>query len=104
MSEEPRERWRECVDVATEGCLPEFSEAKRIADRTACDAGRDPLLLAWFSKQTNEHSPRVECCGDEKPAWQVYAESRGGNLTVRVNDGDYVFVYRIEKEGEHAGS
>jgi hypothetical protein len=104
MPEEPKESWREYVDVGTEGSLPDFSEAKHMADRAAWDSGSDPMLLAWFVKQTGEHSPRVECCGEEKPAWQVYAESRGGNLTVRVNDGAYVFVYRIEKEEEHAGS
>jgi hypothetical protein len=104
MSEERKEKLRECVDVGTEGSLPDFSEAKRMADRTARDSGRDPMLLAWFVEETGDHSPRVECCGEEKPAWLVYAESRGGNLTVDVNDGAYIFVYRIEKEWEDAGS
>jgi hypothetical protein len=98
MPEESKENFRECVDVRTEGSLPDFSEAKDLADRAACNSGHDPMLLAWFVKQTGEHSPKVECCGEDKPAWLVYAESRGGNLTVSVNDGAYVFVYRIEKE------
>lgn len=76
----------------------DFAEAKRIADETARNAGPDPMLLAWFSRSTGEHSPRVDCCGDEKPAWLVYAESRGGNLTVRLNGGEYEFVYRVESD------
>lgn len=94
-------RWKE-IEVGDGGSLPDFPEAKRVADRTARNSGRDPMLLAWFVKETGEHSPRVECCGEEKPAWLVYAESRGGNFTVSVNDGAYVFVYRMEEETEHA--
>jgi hypothetical protein len=35
----------------------------------------------------------VECCGDEKPAWLIYAESRGGRIVVDINDEDFIFVY-----------
>jgi hypothetical protein len=30
----------------------------------------------------------------------IYAERRGGNVTVDINDEDYVFIFRLEKEGE----
>ena len=75
-----------------------FAEAKRIADDAARNCVLHPMLLAWFSRRTGEYSPRVECCGEDKPAWLVYAESRGANLTIRLNDGEYLFVYRAEDE------
>jgi len=36
----------------------------------------------------------VTCCSDDKPAWLVYAESRGGDLVIDINGESYVFVYR----------
>jgi len=75
-----------------------FTEAKRLADAAARGCASDPMLLAWFSRKTGEHSPKVECCGEDKPAWLVYAESRGGHLTIRLNNGEYVFVYRAEED------
>lgn len=84
------------VDVYVDDPRLDFAEAKRVADRTAGSLDPDPLLLAWFVRRTGEHSPRVECCGDDKPAWLVYAESRGGNLMIRLNAGEYQFVYRVE--------
>jgi hypothetical protein len=51
------------------------------------------MLLAWFDKKNGRFSPPVECCGDEKPAWIIYAESRGGNITIDINQEAYVFIY-----------
>ena len=36
----------------------------------------------------------VECCSEHKPGWIVYAESRGGNITIDNNDEKDVFIYR----------
>jgi hypothetical protein len=35
----------------------------------------------------------LECGKGDKPAWIVYAESRGGNLTIDINAGQYLFIY-----------
>jgi hypothetical protein len=51
------------------------------------------MLLAWYEKKTGRYSPPVECCGKEKPSWVVYAESRGGNITIDINKEEYVFIY-----------
>jgi len=56
------------VDVHVDDAALDFVEAKRIADRAAREKVENPMLLAWFSRRTGEHSPRVECCGDDKPA------------------------------------
>jgi hypothetical protein len=52
------------------------------------------MLLAWFDRKSGTFSPDVICCGDTKPSWLVYADSRGADISVDVNDLDYVFVYK----------
>jgi hypothetical protein len=86
-----------CLRVSVYESDLTFGQAKRIADQAACEVALHPMLLAWFERATGEHSPKVECCGDDKPAWRVYAESRGGDLTVRLNGGEYEFVYRSQE-------
>ena len=52
------------------------------------------MLLAWYDRGAGAFSPQVTCCGDAKPAWLIYAESRGGDLVIDINEEAYVFVYR----------
>ena len=52
------------------------------------------MLLAWYDRGAGTFSPQVTCCGDDKPAWLIYAESRGGDLVIDINEEAYVFVYR----------
>jgi hypothetical protein len=68
--------------------------ARELAEREARRRAVDPMLLAWYNGATGEFSPRVECGFEDRPAWLVYAESRGGDLCIVINDGEYVFVYR----------
>ena len=56
-----------------------FGTAREIADQKAGERSAEPMLLA--------------CCSEKKPGWIVYAESRGGNITIDVNDEEYVFIY-----------
>jgi Domain of unknown function (DUF5619) len=72
----------------------DFSIAKSTADQKAKEVLSDPMLLAWFDKKSGKFAPEVVCCGDDKPTWLVYAESRGGNLAVDINNEDFIFVYR----------
>jgi len=73
-----------------------FEQAKRIADAKANEVCDSHMLLAWYDKKAATHSPRVDCCSEHKPGWLVYAESRGGNLTIDINSQEYVFVYLKE--------
>lgn len=52
------------------------------------------MLLAWYEQEGGRFSPCVECCGEDEPAWVVYAKSRGGQLQVEVNKGEYIFIFR----------
>lgn len=81
------------VEIRSEEPIPDFSTAKRLAVRKISETVEDPFLLAWYDGMTGKFSPDVICCGDDKPSWLVYAESRGGDISVDVNDLQYVFVF-----------
>jgi len=81
------------IHIQTTGGDLSFHSARDIANREAKKLCSDPMLLAWYEKKTGRYSPPVDCCGEEKPSWVVYAESRGGNITIDINQEEYVFIY-----------
>jgi hypothetical protein len=71
-----------------------FAAAQALAKGEAGRFFNEPMTLSWLNRRTGQHSPDVDCCGQEgKEAWEVYAESRGGTLRVEVGD-EYVFIFR----------
>lgn len=70
-----------------------FTRAKEIAKAAALERASDAMLLSWNDKVRGEFHPTVDCGGRPDPPWIVYAESRGANLTVDINDGDYTFLF-----------
>ena len=71
----------------------DFAAAKEVAKQKAKETGADPMLLSWLNGKTGESYPDIECGPGDKPAWIVWAESRGGDLTIDINQGQYVFIY-----------
>ncbi len=71
----------------------DFSAAKDIAKLKAKEICDDPMLLSWFQGKTGESYPNLECGPGDKPAWIIYAESRGADITIDINQGLYVFIY-----------
>ena len=71
----------------------DFIEAKDIAKQKAKETCADPMLLSWYQGQTGESYPNLECGPGDKPAWITFAESRGGDLTVDINAGQFVFIF-----------
>ena len=71
-----------------------FAQAREVADQKARELGADdPMLLAWYEAKSGKFSPPVECCSETKPGWIVYAESRGGTITIDINNEEYIFIY-----------
>jgi hypothetical protein len=87
-----REMLDDPVDVAVEGEVA-FAEAKERALAVARERMGDPMLVAWYDRSAGRFSPPVTCCGEDEPAWLIYARSRGANLTVSVNGESYVFLF-----------
>ncbi len=72
------------LDMATAGAL-----AKEKA------RGLDPnaMMLSFHSRKTGEFWPNYECGGGGRPPWVVFAEARGYNLLIDINDGQFEFYY-----------
>ena len=51
------------------------------------------MQLAWYNKQTDQGFPNYDCGAGDRPPWRVFADSRGANLTIDINDGTYLFIY-----------
>ncbi len=81
------------VDVRTDEKDLDFAAAKLIADQKAGELAQNPMLLAWYDSKTGRFSPDVTCCSEEKPGWVVYAEGRGGNISISINNERYIFIY-----------
>jgi hypothetical protein len=73
----------------------DFTHAQRAAMSLARSYYTDPLLLSWYDKRKGIHSPHeVECRSEGKPSWVAYAKSRGGNLTIDINNEAFVFIFQ----------
>ena len=71
----------------------DFVKAMDLARQKAKESCDDPMLLSWYQGKTGDSYPNLECGPGDKPAWIVFAESRGGDLTIDINAGQYVFIY-----------
>jgi hypothetical protein len=99
-----REMLEDPVDVEIDGEVL-FAGAKERAVAVARARMRDPMLVAWYDRNAETYSPPVSCCGEDEPAWLIYARSRGANLTVSVNGESYVFLFAdFDQEESEAGS
>ena len=67
------------------------------ASETAKEKARamDPnaMMLSYHSGKTGEFWPAYACGGGERPPWIVFAEARGYNLVIDINDGEFQFFY-----------
>jgi len=81
------------IELRIENANLDFEIAKLIADQKAMEIASEPMLLGWYDAVTGRYSPNVECCSEHKPGWIVYAETRGGNITIDINEEQYVFIY-----------
>jgi hypothetical protein len=75
----------------------DFETAKKAAVERVKKYDTDPMLLAWYEKKSGKASPE-ESCEEEggQPGWINYGKSHGGNLTVNVNHGAYIFIFKSE--------
>lgn len=82
------------INVTSDDDGLDFPHAKVLADKEARKVTAEPMLLAWYNGMTGEFLPKVMCCGEDKPAWLIYAETRGGNICIDINNEQYIFIYR----------
>lgn len=80
------------INIKIDEPLVDFKDARKSADDIANKKLIEPLLIAWYDGIAEKGHPDVHECTN-KPGWQTYAESRGGQLAINVNEGKYVFIY-----------
>jgi len=71
----------------------DYDDAHDLAKAEAKKLTSDPMLLSWYCGKTGEYYPKTECGLMDKPAWVVFAESRGADIAININDGEYIFLY-----------
>ena len=71
----------------------DFLKAKNLAKEKALELSPDPMLLSWYNGKTGECYPKLECGTWDKPVWIIFAESRGADIAININDGEYIFLY-----------
>ncbi len=71
----------------------DFGLAKDMAKAKARELSDDPMLLSWYNGQNGDYFPKVECGSREKPVWLVFAESRGADMAININEGEFIFLY-----------
>ena len=82
----------EQIKVTVEGDL-DLTKAKGVAKQKVKDIYPDAMLLSWCIGKTGEHYPILKCGASDKPAWLLYAEARGADVTIDINDGEYIFIF-----------
>jgi len=71
----------------------DFLKAKNIAKQKIKEYCTDAMLLSWFNGKTGEYYPTIKCGSSDKPAWILNAEARGGDITININEGEYIFIF-----------
>ncbi len=71
----------------------DFEKAKDLAKRKAREVCSEAMLLSWNNAETGDYYPAFECGRSGRPAWVVYADARGADLTIDINDGRYTFMF-----------
>ena len=70
----------------------DFDTVKQMAKEKAIEISPHSMILSWKNSITGQTYPDYECGVDKEPFWIRYAKGRGANLTIDVNDGDYIFM------------
>jgi len=71
----------------------DLAAASQMAKESARKLDRNAMMLSYHSNKTGEFWPNYDCGGGGRPPWIVFAEARGYNLKIDINNGDYEFYY-----------
>ena len=83
----------ETVTLTADNPDMDLDAARELAKTKAREMAPNAMMLAYHSGKTGEFWPAYECGGGGRPPWIVFAESRGYNLKIDINAGDFEFFY-----------
>ena len=81
------------IEVKLDKSCLDFAIARARALGIAEKKNPETLLVAWYDKRDDRHSPSITCEGGDRPGWEEYGVNHGGSQKITVNHGDYVFIY-----------
>ena len=81
------------VNLSSDDPQLDLAGARALAKETARALDSNAMMLSYHSAKTGEFWPSYDCGGGGRPPWIVFAESRGYNLKIDINDGEYEFFY-----------
>jgi hypothetical protein len=81
------------VKIKTDASDLDFMAAQSIADEKVKSLCPDPKLVSWYNAVTGESHPQVDGGRAGKPGWLNYAEACNCDVTVDINDEQFVFIY-----------
>jgi len=84
---------RETVKIAVDEGELDLAAASAMAKQKARAMDPNAMMLSYHSGKTGEFWPAYECGGGGRPPWIVFAEARGYNLVIDINDGEFEFFY-----------
>ncbi|ACN16921.1 hypothetical protein HRM2_38630 [Desulforapulum autotrophicum HRM2] len=93
IAPQPSDTSVEYIRLEVEDSDLDFSKAQAFAKKAALGKTEMPMLLAWNDEIRGIFHPTFECGKTKDPAWIVFARARGANLTIDINNGDYVFMF-----------
>jgi Domain of unknown function (DUF5619) len=70
----------------------ELAAASALAKQKARALDPNAMMLSYHSGKSGEFWPAYDCGGCGRP-WIVFAESRGYNLKIDINAGEFEFFY-----------
>ena len=89
----PGETAHEAIKLTIDDPDLDFNTARDRAKTKALEINRNAMQLAWYNGQTGQGFPDYDCGAKDRPPWQVFANARGANLTIDINDGTFIFMY-----------
>lgn len=84
---------RDVVNLTVDDASLDLQRASAMAKAKAREMDSNAMMLSYHSGKTGESWPTYACGGGGRPPWIVFAESRGYNLKIDINDGEYEFFY-----------
>lgn len=90
---QPGQEDHKTVKLTIDEANLDFNTACQRAKAKALEINSNAMQLAWYNGQTDQGFPDYECGPGDRPPWQVFADSRGANLTIDINQGTFLFFY-----------
>lgn len=84
------------VKIKTDQSDLDFIAAQSMADEKVKSLCPDPMLVSWYNATTGESYPNADCGCAGKPGWLNHAKLRNCDMTVDINDEQFVFIYRTQ--------